>query len=449
MGSKDPTKNQQLNSQKSTIEMKRRYLRILREIEYDFPFFSKMFYNSGYPVFTSSKAICPTSMMRADRLTDDIIYYWNTDFFNKMSDDQVKFIIAHETFHVLLDHLTPMGEIEYPKIYNMACDAVINDLLLQQFNFPMFDEILTGEKLVGFNCADKSAEFVYRYLLINAIKVPSYMACDVEISEHQQGQGQGQGQGQSQEEQDGEKPEEKDGDKNKGMKPMDSHEAWSEEEGQELADRIPFVFDQQSRTLIQVGVGAGNIKYSLEDLKNNFSIANLVKHIIAKRKEQEQLENWKKYPYKISSVYPEVVLPYTDENEMNGRLSLLFCLDTSGSVPPAVAKEFIAIAKGHMDDFDVEALTFDDGVYPLDLQKDLYYIGGGGTSFQKLAEYVVNQKMEEYDAIIVFTDGWGGNIGLTLTSKKWFWLITPNGSEVDVSKGTSHRIPDDYIKGYN
>lgn len=458
MGQKNPTENQQLESQMSSIEMRRRYLRLLKEIEYDYPFFSKMFYNSGYPVFTSSKSICPTSMMRADRFTDDIVYYWNSEFFNKMTDNQVKFIIAHETFHVLLDHLTIISEIEYPKIYNMACDAVINDLLLKQFNFDMFEDMLTGEKLVGFNCADKSAEFVYRHLLINAIQMPSYMQMDVEVEGHQvPGDGSGSGKGKSESEdsedekdgKDGDKPEEKEGDQEKA-KPLDNHGHWSEEEGQELADRIPFAFDVQTGSLIQTkGLGAGNLKYTLEDLKNNFSIANLVKNIIAKRKEEEQLENWKKYPYKISSVYPEVVLPYTDENEMNGRLSLLFCLDTSGSVPAQVCQEFVAIAKNHMNDFDVEALTFDDGVYPLDLKKDVNYRGGGGTSFQKLAEYVVKQKMEEYDAIIVFTDGWGGDIGLTLTSKKWFWLITPNGSEVDVSKGASHRIPDDYIKGYN
>lgn len=452
MGHEDSTKNQQL----TTLEMRRRYNQILKDIEIDYPFFSKMFYNSGYPIFTKNEAVCPTSMMRADRLTDDIVYFWNYDFFNQLTDNQVKFIIAHETFHVLLDHITIISEIEYPKIYNIACDAVINDLLVKQFNFEPFEGLVTGENIIGFNCADKSAEFVYRQMLINAIKIPSYMSIDVEVFQHSDGISDGKGEPKegdkgSQKEENGDEPEEKDGDEKKEViKPFDSHEGWSKEEAEELSDRIPFVFDEQTKSLIQTrGLGAGNISYSLEDLKNNFSIARLVKHIIAKRKEEEQLENWKKYPYKIASVYPEVILPYTDENEMNGRLSLLFCLDTSGSVPSSVAQEFVAIAKNHMADFDVEALTFDDKIYPIDLKKDLKYYGGGGTNFHKLAEYVVKEKMENYDAVIVFTDGWGGDIGITLTSKKWFWLITPGGSEVDVSKGASHQIPEDYLKGYN
>ena len=56
--------------------------------------------------------------------------YFNTQFFNKMSNKEIEFVIAHEILHCVFDHLG-RREDRNPKIYNIAADYIVNNLLVR------------------------------------------------------------------------------------------------------------------------------------------------------------------------------------------------------------------------------------------------------------------------------------------------------------------------------
>jgi len=70
----------------------------------------------------------------------DGFIFFNPEFWDKLPEDQKKTIIAHEIWHLILDHLN-RGEGFDPESYNIAADHVIN-LTLQEdgFNIKMGDD---------------------------------------------------------------------------------------------------------------------------------------------------------------------------------------------------------------------------------------------------------------------------------------------------------------------
>ena len=56
---------------------------------------------------------------------------YNPDFIGKLSDDQLKFLVAHECMHPMLEH-NFRRQSRDPKRWNMAADYVINQLLTDE-----------------------------------------------------------------------------------------------------------------------------------------------------------------------------------------------------------------------------------------------------------------------------------------------------------------------------
>jgi predicted metal-dependent peptidase len=63
--------------------------------------------------------------------TDGKRVLFNPDFMGGMSDEELKFIVAHEIGHPMFDHLTRRGARDARK-WNMAADYVINRLLIEE-----------------------------------------------------------------------------------------------------------------------------------------------------------------------------------------------------------------------------------------------------------------------------------------------------------------------------
>ena len=56
--------------------------------------------------------------------------YFNTQFFNAMSNKEIEFVIAHEILHCVFDHLGRRGE-RHPMLYNIAADYIVNNTLVR------------------------------------------------------------------------------------------------------------------------------------------------------------------------------------------------------------------------------------------------------------------------------------------------------------------------------
>ncbi|CAM5413540.1 DUF2201 family putative metallopeptidase [Streptomyces chartreusis] len=111
---------------------------------------------------------------------------------------------------------------------------------------------------------------------------------------------------------------------------------------------------------------------------------------------------------------------------------LAIAYDTSGSMPPRVITWLTELV-GRIDGVEAHWLSFDAVVMPFAPGERVY--GGGGTSFQVVADYVegrteVNGRRLDVvpDAVVVLTDGHAPPI-TPAEPEKWIWLITEGGSE--------------------
>ena len=67
---------------------------------------------------------CPTAAVDGRNL------YFNTQFFNKMNNKEIEFVIAHEILHCVFDHLGRREDRD-AKLYNIAADFIVNNLLVR------------------------------------------------------------------------------------------------------------------------------------------------------------------------------------------------------------------------------------------------------------------------------------------------------------------------------
>jgi hypothetical protein len=111
---------------------------------------------------------------------------------------------------------------------------------------------------------------------------------------------------------------------------------------------------------------------------------------------------------------------------------LVVAYDTSGSMPHHVVTWLTELV-GRIDGVEAHWLSFDAVVMPFAPGERVY--GGGGTSFQAVADHVegrteVNGRRFDVtpDAVVVLTDGYAPPI-TPAEPEKWIWLITEGGSE--------------------
>lgn len=88
----------------------------------------------------------------------DTTVKYNTKFFMELTSDERVFLMLHETMHIAYLHASRLASRSH-KLWNMACDYVIN-LQLVQAGFPMPKEGLLDRRFAGM-----SAEEVYEILI--------------------------------------------------------------------------------------------------------------------------------------------------------------------------------------------------------------------------------------------------------------------------------------------
>lgn len=66
----------------------------------------------------------------------DSVYY-NAEFVNMMSVEQLAFVMLHEASHVLMKH-TLRGQKKIHTVFNIAADLYINKLLCEEFQIDPF-----------------------------------------------------------------------------------------------------------------------------------------------------------------------------------------------------------------------------------------------------------------------------------------------------------------------
>ena len=321
--------------------------------------------------------------------------YFNTQFFNAMSNKEIEFVVAHEILHMVFDHLGRREE-RNPMLYNIAADYIVNNLLVR-------DRIGEKPKIVDcfqdFKYEGWTSEEVYEELFKEAEKNGEEFLKQLGemLDEHLDNEGDGDGQ-------DGE--ESKDG---KGNSVSKRPAKYSKEEMKQIKDEI-----KEAMINAAQAAGAGNVPAG---------VARMIKELTEPKMNwrellRQQIQSTIKSDYTFSRPSRKGQMSGAILPGMNfaDTIDVAIGLDMSGSIGDHQARDFLGEIKGIMEeykDYHIKLWCFDTEVYNeqdfgSDTGEDLleYEIkGSGGTDFMTNWNY-----MKENDIVpkkfIMFTDGY-------------------------------------------
>ena len=331
---------------------------------------------------------CPTAA------TDGRHLYFNTQFFNAMTNREIEFVIAHEILHCVFDHLGRRDDRD-PMIYNIAADYIVNNLLVR-------DRIGEKPKVVDcyqdFKYDNWSSESVYDELFEKAKQNgEEYLKQLGEmLDEHLDWEGDSEGEG----------PEE-------GGNGGKAQPKYSKDEMRKIKEEI-----KESMMSAAQASGAGNVPGE---------IARMIKDLTEPKMNwreilRQQIQSTIRCDYTFSRPsrkgwHTGAILPGMNFDET---IDLCISIDMSGSIGEIQGRDFLSEVQGIMDeyrDYNIKLWFFDTKVYneqdySADDGEDLVdyeIMGGGGTDFSVNWTYMKEQDIQP-KKFIMFTDGytWDG-----------------------------------------
>ena len=326
---------------------------------------------------------CPTAA------TDGRHLYFNTQFFNALSNKEIEFVIAHEILHCEFDHLT-RREDRNPMLYNISCDYLVNNLLVRENigSKPTLIDIFQDFKYDGW-----TSEEVYDELFKQAEEKGKEFVEQLGelLDEHLDWEGDSQ-----------------DG-KSKNKKRKNGPPKYSKEELRKIKEEI-----KEGMMSAAQAAGAGNIPGEIKRIIQELTEPKMNWREILRQQIQSTIRN--DYTFSRPSRkawHTGAILPGMNFEET---IDLCVAIDMSGSIGDNQAKDFLSEVKGIMDeykDYKIKIWCFDTQVYneadfSADQGEDLstyQVLGGGGTDFDVNWTY-----MKEHDIqpkkFIMFTDGY-------------------------------------------
>ena len=317
--------------------------------------------------------------------------YFNTQFFNAMSNKEIEFVIAHEILHCVFDHLgrrTWQDRNMDPVLSNIAQDYIVNNLLIRDRIGvePTLVDCFKDPKYAGW-----TSEEVYEELFKQAEKNGKEFleSLGSMLDEHLDLDGEGEGDG-------------KDG-KGKGRP------KYSKDEMQKIRDEIKEGMLQAAQA-----AGAGNTPGE---------IARMIKELTEPKMNwrellRQQIQSTIKHDFTFARPsrkgwHTGAILPGQQYDET---IDIAVSLDMSGSIGDDQAKDFLSEIKGIMDeykDYQIKLWCFDTKVYneqdfTADTGEDLLsyeIMGGGGTDFMANWKYMRDHDINP-KKFIMFTDGY-------------------------------------------
>ena len=296
-------------------------------------------------------------------------------FASSLSSEELKFILLHELLHCVLKHCT-RGRTMQPLLYNIACDIVVNSLILDAMG--RTDFYVAGEAVMHLTPARAegrlyNAEEVYQMLL----ETPRE-----DLQNHYESSSLG------------------------------SHEVWQSLKDDGLSD----AWGQYVREAgLAVRSGSG-IPYGLQR-----QLGDIIQP--AKTNWRQLLQDFIRkdrcdFIYQVPDhrFQGDLIFPSFQSNLFGERVDRLwFLVDTSGSISDEIlgdafseircAVEQIENLSGELSFFDTEVsepIPFES----VEELADIIPVGGGGTSFFAVFQYLRKHYVDELpQAIIILTDG--------------------------------------------
>ena len=321
--------------------------------------------------------------------------YFNTQFFNEMSNKEIEFVIAHEILHCVFDHLG-RREDRNALIYNIAADYIVNNLLVR-------DRIGTKPSFINcyqdFKYDNWASEAVYDDIFEEAKKNgEEYLKQLGEmLDEHIDWEGEGApGEGQD-----------KDGDDNE--KESKSQPVYSKDELKKIKDEI-----KENMISAAQSSGAGNTPGEVQRMIKELTEPKMNWRELLRQQIQSTIRS--DYTFSRPSRKGQMSGAILPSMDFQDTIDVAVAIDMSGSIGQIQGKDFLSEVKGIMDeflDYNIKVWCFDTKVYnEEDFEandgKDLVdyeLMGGGGTDFMANWTYMKDQDYVP-KKFIMFTDGY-------------------------------------------
>ena len=312
-----------------------------------------------------------------------IIMVYNEEFVGNLSDPELRYIITHEVYHLILHHCTKRApeDMTQARMWNIAADLAVNSLIpISADRKPPVDK--DGKQM---GCFPKDPEFGFE----EKLSMEQYLQL-LRDKDNQDGEGQGDGSGSG----DGNG----DGDGKGGSKPLDDHSGWEESEvaDQMVKDKV----EQLARSERAWGKMSSDTQaIILAAQKSQVPWTKILRHYFGHLISSDRIPSFKKpnrrYPY-----------PYCGKvNKCIDRK--LIAIDTSGSVGDEELSQFLCEVNKLAEIQPVDVMLFDWNITqmpaPFDRKKKSYdFKGRGGTNFEPVMKLAEEKK---YSSLIILTDG--------------------------------------------
>ena len=322
--------------------------------------------------------------------------YFNTQFFNAMSNKEIEFVIAHEILHCVFDHLT-RRENRNPMLYNIAADYIVNNLLVR-------DKIGTKPSIVDcfqdFKYDGWTSEEVYDELFKTAEKNGEEFLKQLGemLDEHLDMDGDG-----DDSDKDGE------GKDSNGNSISKKKPKFSKEEIRKIKDEIKEGMMQAAQA-----AGAGNTPSEIQRMIKELTEPKMNWRELLRQQIQSTIKN----DFTFSRLsrkgwHTGAILPGMNFEET---IDVAIGIDMSGSIGNDQARDFLSEVKGIMEeykDYNIKLWCFDTEVYNEqnfsaeggDDLLDYEIFGGGGTDFMTNWTYMKDNDIQP-KKFIMFTDGY-------------------------------------------
>jgi predicted metal-dependent peptidase len=314
----------------------------------------------------------------ATAATDFRNFYYNRDFFEKMTPRQVEFVVAHEILHCVYDH---MGRREGrdPKIFNIAADYCVNGLLKR--------ERIGDDPPVNFYHDPKyygwSAEQVYDELY-KKYDEDQLNQLGQMLDEHLDPDGDGK----------------------------DGQPKHSKEDLKKIRDEIKEAMIQAANA-----AGAGNVPGEIARMIKEMTEPKMNWREMLRQQIQSTIKN--DFSFSRPNRKGQMSGAILPGSNFDTTIDICVSIDMSGSISDAQAADFMSEIKGIMQefkDFKIKVWCFDTKVYneadfdgyTADEIDDYEVMGGGGTEFDVNWDYMKENDINP-KKFIMFTDGypWG------------------------------------------
>jgi len=330
---------------------------------------------------------CPTAG------TDGRHFFYNTKFIDSLTPREAEFLFGHEVLHNVFEHMMVRIGNRDPKLWNIAADYAVNQILKDS----SIGEMPKGKKGENKGFQDEKykdwpAERIYDDLYKNAKKIDISKLGEL-MDDHQEW-------GKAESSQD------KDKKKDKG-KP-----SYSKEELKKIKDEI-----KEAMISAAQSTGSGNLPGAIQRMVQELTEPKMDWREIIQQQIMSTIKSdytWMRPSRK--SWHTSAILPGQANDQM---IDICLALDASGSISDKQCKEFLTEVKNIMDqykDFRIHLWSFDTEVFNpqvftpdnADELLDYKFGNGGGTEFECNWDWMKEQGIEP-KKFIMFTDGWPFN----------------------------------------